>query len=596
MTEIFEDRISNFKNQEIRAKLISDRWSAARALLFLSVFLLPYWAYKSQGTSWAFCFFVVFFSLFLIAIKKHLLVERIYKKIGFLVAINTDELARLNRVFVREETGLEYLDVNHFYASDLDLFGKKSLFKLLNRTRTSDGSALLANWMLVPASKLDVIDRQLKIAELSEKINFRQEFESTSMLYEKQDFSTQKLFHWLSENTNSKSNNAYQKAFYLLPFLFVLVVLAWFFEMVPASTILVSFAVNAYFLKKISPQIKQETDQINSFSGALEAYIEMIRIFENENWNNQGLVKLQDKVSKTETILKELNHIFKNLSNRSNPFFLVTISIPLFWDYWYYIKLNKWKSAHSILLKNCIATVSELEALNSLAGFKYAHPAYQTPHISDEIFLIKTTSMGHPNIHPQKRKNNDLEINGLGSVIILTGSNMSGKSTFQRTIGVNVVLAQMGAVVCAEAFVCSNMQLFTSMRSNDSLEEDTSSFYAELKRLGLLLKTLDKSNNAVPILYFLDEILKGTNSKDRHTGGKALIEQLHKLRASGLISTHDVELGNEYEGKSFIANYSFSSTTSQGKLLFDYQLRKGVCQSFNATELMKQIGIAVDVL
>jgi DNA mismatch repair ATPase MutS len=205
-------------------------------------------------------------------------------------------------------------------------------------------------------------------------------------------------------------------------------------------------------------------------------------------------------------------------------------------------------------------------------------------------------------IRRTKRIANDIELVGEGKTIIITGSNMSGKSTFQRTVAVNVVLALAGSVVCAEAFACSCMQVFTSMRTQDSLEEDTSSFYAELKRLKMLILSVGSGQSAVgnqhsavgrgiPILYFLDEILKGTNSKDRHEGAKALMLQLHRTTASGFISTHDVELGDEFDNQGFVENYSFSSEVVNDDLVFDYKLRAGVCHSFNASMLMKGIGI-----
>jgi DNA mismatch repair ATPase MutS len=209
-------------------------------------------------------------------------------------------------------------------------------------------------------------------------------------------------------------------------------------------------------------------------------------------------------------------------------------------------------------------------------------------------------------IRKSKRIANDIELIGKGKTIIITGSNMSGKSTFQRTVAVNVVLALAGSVVCAEAFACSCMQVFTSMRTQDSLEEGTSSFYAELKRLKTLITSVNSEqltvgqrtansektdNNSFPILYFLDEILKGTNSKDRHEGAKALMLQLHKTTASGFISTHDVDLGDEFDNHGFVKNYSFSSEVVNDDLVFDYKLRSGVCHSFNASMLMKGIGI-----
>jgi len=232
---------------------------------------------------------------------------------------------------------------------------------------------------------------------------------------------------------------------------------------------------------------------------------------------------------------------------------------------------------------------------------RFANPEFVQPIINENSISLKAKGLGHPMIRKPKRVTNDIELEGEGKTIIITGSNMSGKSTFQRTVAVNIVLALAGSVVCAEAFTCSCMQVFTSMRTQDSLEEDTSSFYAELKRLKTLILAVKTPPNPplkeralsaeIPVIYFLDEILKGTNSKDRHEGAKALMLQLHKTTASGFISTHDVELGDEFENQGFVQNYSFSSEVINNDLIFDYKLRSGVCHSFNASMLMKGIGI-----
>jgi DNA mismatch repair ATPase MutS len=183
---------------------------------------------------------------------------------------------------------------------------------------------------------------------------------------------------------------------------------------------------------------------------------------------------------------------------------------------------------------------------------------------------------------------------GTGHTVLVTGSNMSGKSTFLRTVGLNLVLAQMGAVVSAQSFTCSPARVFSSMRTQDSLEESTSSFYAELKRLRKLLELADENAEA-PVFYLLDEILKGTNSADRHRGAEALIRQLHTKKASGMVSTHDLELGEWGATENYVHNFHFRSDVENGKLDFDYRLHEGICRSFNASELMRMMGIDIDL-
>jgi DNA mismatch repair ATPase MutS len=205
--------------------------------------------------------------------------------------------------------------------------------------------------------------------------------------------------------------------------------------------------------------------------------------------------------------------------------------------------LEDWKAAHHQHLTDWLNVLADTEAMNSLAGHAFANPEYVVPAVSDASEVtIAATSLGHPLIPAAKRISNDFAMQGTGKTILVTGSNMSGKSTFLRTIGLNLVLAQMGAVVSAGAFACSPVRVFSSMRTQDSLEESTSSFYAELKRLRKLLELADEQAHA-PVFYLLDEILKGTNSADRHRGAEALIRQLHAKTASGMVSTHDLELG-----------------------------------------------------
>ena len=225
------------------------------------------------------------------------------------------------------------------------------------------------------------------------------------------------------------------------------------------------------------------------------------------------------------------------------------------------------------------------------------------PTLLSDQFVLEITSAAHPLAAQTNSVANSLIVRGSGKTVLITGSNMSGKSTFLRTVGTNVVLALAGAVVRAERFWCSPVQVFTSMRTQDSLEESTSSFYAELKRLQTLIgltagheaqMTSPGDEAPLPVLYFLDEILKGTNSADRHRGAEALIRQLHQTTASGFVSTHDLELGQLTDADGFVRNYHFQSELTNGELVFDYKLRDGICQSFNASQLMRAIGIEMD--
>lgn len=309
-----------------------------------------------------------------------------------------------------------------------------------------------------------------------------------------------------------------------------------------------------------------------------------------------------DEKSASEAI-GQLGRLTEGLNYRRNPYFFLFFGVATLWDIHYLLRLENWRKTYGPSLSYWFEALGELEALNSLAGFAYAHPTYTIPDIVDDQFVLEMTSAAHPLLAQNNSVANSLVLRGSGRTILITGSNMSGKSTFLRTVGTNVVLALAGAVVRAERFTCSPVQVFTSMRTHDSLEESTSSFYAELKRLQTLIG-LTGSNPAkassgtkeLPVLYFLDEILKGTNSADRHRGAEALIRQLHRTTASGFVSTHDLELGQLTDADGFVRNYHFQSDLNNGELVFDYKLRDGICKSFNASQLMRAIGIEMDTV
>ena len=240
------------------------------------------------------------------------------------------------------------------------------------------------------------------------------------------------------------------------------------------------------------------------------------------------------------------------------------------------------------LLITRIDVVYEMEMYASLASYVYQNPNFIFPELSASDYIFESEDMGHPLIRPEERVCNDFSFDK-ERLYLVTGSNMSGKSTFLRTIGLNTVMAWIGLPVCAHSFKVSRYLVFSSMRTQDDLAENTSSFYAELRRIKLLFSLLE--NTEVPVLYFLDEILKGTNSGDRHNGSIGIIRKLLDRNARGFISTHDLELADDYESNEVVKNISFNSTLRSGELHFDYKLSEGKCYSTNASQLMKSMGI-----
>ena len=622
-TQTFQSRKDTFQNLANDFQKRYNQWAIFRALLFLIIALISYGVYQIWGGNYVIPVVIIGIAIFLYSVKKHLKIKYLRDKNRALVALNKDEIRRLDNVFTRTETGEQFAEPNHFYSSDLDIFGKQSLFKLLNRTYTYTGASTLANWLKYPTQKTEIENRQQAIEELSQKIDFRQDLEASALLIEEVSEPTHKLISWSEEPENEEIKKPIFQYGKYLPYLTIPLILAWIFDYLPIGYPLLLLVIHGLIAKQIYATVSNALDQTLRLTGTLKAYANLSELIVNQTFTHQKLQNLQAQISEASPAIRALEDILNKLGNRANPIFMFVVGVPTLWDVQYFIKLENWKRQYQGNLPQWLGVIAEFETLNSFAGLHFANPDFVKPIISEESICLKAKGLGHPMIRKPKRVSNDIELLGVGKTIIITGSNMSGKSTFQRTVAVNMVLALAGSVVCAEAFTCSCMQVFTSMRTQDSLEEDTSSFYAELKRLKTLLlavrnedmshddlpknskssqllsnyqnptlvSVINTSNHPLPIFYFLDEILKGTNSKDRHEGAKALMLQLHKTTASGFISTHDVELGDEFDNQDFVKNYSFSSEVINDDLVFDYKLRAGVCHSFNASMLMRGIGI-----
>ncbi|MBL7763260.1 MAG: hypothetical protein JNL23_07510 [Chitinophagaceae bacterium] len=294
---------------------------------------------------------------------------------------------------------------------------------------------------------------------------------------------------------------------------------------------------------------------------------------------------------KSSADIKQLKQILDRFDIRLNPLVFIPLNTLLFWDLQQAFALEKWKKQHKEKVGQWFNGLGESESLSSLGNIAFNHPDWCFPAISNEHGKLQTVELGHPLINELKRVNNSFSTAGLNQLALITGSNMAGKSTFLRSVGVNIVLAMMGSPVCAKSFTIYPVKVMSSMRIADNLEESTSTFYAELKKLKSIIEAVNRKEK---IFILLDEILRGTNSLDRHTGSKALIKQLIQQQAVGMIATHDLELAKlaaEFPGN--IHNYHFDVQVANDELYFDYKLKTGICESLNASILMKKIGIEI---
>ncbi|AEI51884.1 MutS-related protein [Runella slithyformis] len=592
-SDIFTKRQTEFTHQAEVFQRSYNQLSTVRLIIFVAaVFTVwqtlsfPIWIPLVSG--------IVGLTLFAFILRRHQTTKRQWELHRALAALNTDEAERLSLRFARSATGAEFAVKNHVYCNDLDIFGPHSLFRLLNRAHTRIGMQTLAEWLLSPADPIEISVRQDAIRELTPLLDWRQELEANARLEKRIAEPTDFLERWLHAGENKAILR--WKKLRLLPVLTISIIIGAFLGWIPWLTAVLFLGFHSFILTKLNPSVKEYAEQSQGIVDTLKALGILLEKIEKHSFQSAKLQQLQYRLT-SETgaaskQIKVLASVTESLNFRLNPYFMLAIGLPSLWDLQWMTKLEAWKQTHRHNLAKWLAVVGQMEALGSLAGFSYANPQYPFAEISPEVFQLKALKTGHPLIHPAKRVSNDFALNDIGQTAVITGSNMSGKSTFLRTVGLNTVLALAGSPVCAEAFTCSPVRVFTSMRTQDSLEDNTSSFYAELKRLEALLQLAQSSS--IPVFYFLDEILKGTNSVDRHKGAEALIRQLHVLKSSGFVSTHDLELGMMSIEHDYVHNYSFYSTFSDGQLHFDYHLQEGVCREFNATALMRQIGIEIN--
>ena len=512
-----------------------------------------------------------------------------------LIRINENELKFLDGNYYDFPTGSEHIPKEHPYANDLDIFGRASLFQYLNRTTSEPGSTKLAAYLKFPASIEHISERQISVNELASKISCIQDLQAFGAK-NKITFSTKnRLEKWIQEPNVFSAFKPWKWLRYLLPSIIITVVLLYIFDEVGDTVFYITlliFAVIAYQINKVVSPIHQQLSKVADELSTLSSSI--LRI-EEEKFESPLLKKCQSvflqKNSKASGDISKIKKILDKLDLRYNLVLSLPLNLLLLWNLQQILDLEKWKESEQNNVNDWFDTLANFEALNSFGVLYFNEPEWIFPLIHPKYFSIEGKEIGHPLIPKEKRVENFIDIPTNAELMLVTGSNMAGKSTYLRSIGVNVVLAMSGAPVCAAFFSVSHVQLMSSMRITDNLEESTSTFYAELKKLKTIIQ---KVNAGDKVFILLDEILRGTNSLDRHTGSKALIKQLINKKAAAIIATHDLELANLKEQFSEnILNFHFDVQVSNDELYFDYRLKPGICNSLNASILMKKIGIEI---
>jgi hypothetical protein len=590
----FEKRIHRFSGEYETLDSKHKSLSILRVTIFVVLASLIVYAASDRNGALLAVLIIIAIVAFGIIIRIHNRVKFDRKTASFLKGLNEEEAKRAEGDLSKVYQGNEYENQKHFYSTDLDIFGSNSLFQLVLRSRLKQTRDLGAKWLLNHADKQEITERQQAIEELRKDIEWRQEFTAlgmhTEMIDPKKRTNPDDLIEWLSKE-NKSLNKPYWKILTPLMSLVSITVigLIWFTD-IPYQIIYIPILVNLLLLKVAFKPLMTFTKTFDRAVDFLKSYEKLIIKAENRSFQSPKLIALQE-IFKSEDYqasmaIGSLRKILYRLMNRMNLMY-AAVNVFFLLDMALLLNAEKWKAKYGSKVKLWFDTIHEIDLLNDMSSMAYGNPDFIFPEIRDGKHQLNTIDLGHPLIHASGRIKNNFELNGEGSLGLITGSNMSGKSTFLRTVGVNLVMAQAGLPVCASTLTMSPTRVFTSMRTQDNLEEHISSFYAELSRIKLLLDSIGE----VPIFFLLDEILKGTNSEDRHKGSLALIDQLSEKNGTGLISTHDLTLSNLKNEKA--RNYSFNSEIIKDEIIFDYKLTDGPCRSFNASKLMEQMGIIV---
>ena len=575
--------LSNKKKDQLRL--------IAMARLISFVGILPAWFYLSPiNEILAATISVVLLVAFFLLIKKFIRAEKQLFYYQCLSKINRDEINALNRDLSSFDSGKEFIDPHHDYSYDLDLFGIGSLFQFLNRTVTKQGKNQLATLLKQShRTSEEIRSRQDAIQELAEEISWRQDFMAKGM---ESDGNKDHYNESIDEVIGLKYIHFLKYLLIILPALTIVLIGLSIADIDTYSfyrlALLAQWTVIGLYFKTIL----KFHQKFESQGKLLRRYAEMLRQIEAIDFKSSYLLSLKEKLShqgKTaSTTTSELQKILDQFDYSKNFVVGLVLDSIFLWDIGCLVKLNKWQQDYAGVLPRWFEVIAEIDALISLANCNYNHPAWVIPEVSQNTFAFNAKGMGHPLIDESRCVSNSFQILNEEKIVIITGANMAGKSTFLRTVGVNLILASNGSKVCAESFEFSPIRIYTNMRTSDNLMNDESYFYAELLRLQSMLTLLRNGEN---LFVILDEMLKGTNSVDKLNGSKELIHQLISLKTHGIVATHDLGLTELAQTIPAIKNQCFEVQLNNDELNFDYKLTNGVTRTMNATFLMKKMGI-----
>ena len=526
---------------------------------------------------------------FFVLVKKHALLFDQKVHLENLVKVNDAEENILRGEFKGLHAGHEFLNPQHAYSHDLDLFGPGSLFQYLNRCNTIEGRKTFAGHLTTPPTDKDFITQQQEsIRDVTDRIEFRQHFQAAGMESGEQPDDHKQLLQWAKQPSLIKTNTLWKVVLILVPLATLAAIVAAFFNsdfrVLVTGLIFTQWTLTGLKLKKINAF----HDYVSRKKNILKRYAKLLAYIEKESFQSTRLKKIASQAHEADVNIRKLASLVNALDARTNVLATFFVNSVLLYDLQCVFRLEKWKEDHANKLSHWLNAITDMETIVSFGAYGFNNPGFTYAVIQDKLSIV-ATDLSHPLIDEKERVPSSLTMHTAPCIFIITGANMAGKSTFLRTVGVNIVLGLNGAPVCATHFECPIIELRTGMRTADSLQDHQSYFYAELNRLKSIMDELRRGR---PLLILLDEILKGTNSTDKQAGSMSLVKQLLPHPCLAMIATHDLALGDlQQEYPQAIENFCFEANIENDQLFFDYKLKPGLATKMNASFLMKKMGI-----
>ncbi len=585
LKEIYSKRLATSNTSINRLKTKTNSIVIARIFVFLVIILGCY--FLSFNPSLCIIFGIISSLIFVYLVQVH--AQLSVKKDYFTnkANLNQTELSVLNGNFDNLPDGKEFLNPNHSFSYDIDLFGKGTFFQFFNRTSTDGGKIRLAD-LLQKNDIENITEKQSAIKELSDELEWRQHFLATSNAINKNNTS-ESVVNWLGQYQNYIPKFL-RPVLFIFPILSIIVIGLLSVNLISTTFFVVWFAIGMITTGTFVAKTNKVYQEANKAAETINEYAALLKIVEEKEFNSPRNIKqrkaIQTKSELASITLRKLGKTLNRLNSRNNLVVAILGNALFLWELNAVAKLEKWLDSYKTTVPKWFETLYYFDAQISCANYAFNHSEHYYPQISNSDVIIKAESLGHPLINKNKRVDNNIIIKD-NNFVIITGANMAGKSTFLRTISLNIVLANIGMPVCAAAFEFRPIQLITSMRTSDSLKDDESYFFSELKRLKFIVDKIKKET------YFiiLDEILKGTNSKDKEIGSKKFVQKLVSSGSTGIIATHDLALCTISKEYPQVINHYFDAEIIANELHFDYRIKNGVCKNMNASFLLKKMEI-----